>query len=404
MHIIALHHYAGSSLHGMAFRVYYLAKEWIKEGHTVTILASSYSHNRRINPEVNDKYEVEYIDGIKYIWVKTRKYSGNGVSRILNMFDFIKGSKKLIPLLCKENPDVVVTMSTYLLDNYIANKISKKTSAKYICEIRDLWPLSPQLLGGYSKWHPFILFLQFAQKFAYKHCDELVTVLPCSKDYMIQNGLKEEKFHYIPNGIYIPEISIKEKLNEDFEKQLPKDKEIIGYCGSLGLANSLDTLVEVAKLVNESHPQLFFAIVGKGPEKDNLNSLIQKNKLKNILILDAIPKSQVQSFLKLCSVVVITWNDCELYQYGISPNKLFDYMYSSTPIVQSVKAGNDILKDAKCGITCDLSPEAIRDSILQILSLTQEERELMGKNGYDFVLKYHNYEYLAREFINVIEQ
>lgn len=79
MHIIAIHHYAGSAEHGMAFRIFYLAKEWVKSGHSVTIVASSYSHIRRINPVFDEDMRVEHIDGIRYIWIKTRSYNKNGV-------------------------------------------------------------------------------------------------------------------------------------------------------------------------------------------------------------------------------------------------------------------------------------------------------------------------------------
>ncbi len=403
MHIIAIHHYAGSSEHGMAFRVYYLAQEWIKAGHTVTIVAASYSHIRRVNPEFTGSYKEEIINGIKYIWVKTRPYGGNGIGRILNMIDFLKGVRKYLSPLAKENPNAVIAMSTYPLDNYLAYKLSKKTDAKYIYEVRDLWPLSPRLLGGYSKWHPFIQVMQIAENFAYKHCDDVVTVLPCAEEYMKEHGLADGKYHHVPNGIYIPEISVKEPLNKDFEDLLPKDKTIIGYCGTIGLANSLNKLVEVAFLLKDSNPELFFAIVGKGPEKENLNNLIEKYKLTNIKIYDAIPKAQVQSFLEICSIIVIIWGDFDLYKYGISPNKIFDYMYSGKPIIQALKAGNDLLREAGCGITCDTTPEAIRDTLIKMLKMSQEELDNMGKNGHEFVIKKHSYDILAKRFLDVLQ-
>lgn len=404
MNIILLNHYAGSPKMGMEFRPYYLAQEWIKKGHNVTIVGGSQSHIRKINLDFSEKYKEENIDGINYIWVKTRKYSGNGIGRIFNMFDYIKGVYGLFKKLKELKPDAVIASSTYPLDNYPAYKLAKKTGAKYFYEVHDLWPLSPQLLGGYSKYHPFIVVMQMAENFAYKHVDKVISILPCAEEHMKEHGLADGKFVHVPNGIYLPEVQNPELLSEELLNEIPKDKKIIGYCGTLGRANALHNLVEVAKLVKDSNPELFFAIVGKGPEKQNLLDLIQKYNLTNIKIYDPIPKPQVQSFLKLSSIIIIIiiWNDSGIYKYGISPNKIFDYMYSGKPVIQAVKAGNDIPKDSGCGITCDTSPEDIKATLLKMLDMSEEDRHKMGQNGYDYVMKNHTYEVLAERFLDAI--
>lgn len=405
MHILILNHYAGSPSYGMEFRPYYLAQEWIKLGHQVTIVAANNSHIRRINPEPKGNIWEENVDGIRYIWLKSRPYAGNGVGRMLNMLDYIRGLYKNMKGLAALKPDVVVASSTYPLDNYPAYKLAKKTGAQFIYEVHDLWPLGPQLLGGYSKWHPFIVVMQAAENFAYKHVDKVVSILPCAEEHMKEHGLTAGKFYHVPNGVYLPEVQNAEPLSEEFVNQLPKDKKIIGYCGTLGRANALHNLVEVARMVKDSNPDLFFAIVGKGPEKDNLNALIKKYGLDNIRIYDAIPKPQVQSFLQLSSIIIIIiiWSDSDLYKYGISPNKIFDYMYAGKPVLQSVRAGNDIPRDSGCGITCDTKPEEIAQTLKKMLALPQAERDEMGKKGHDYVMQNHTYEVLAKRFLEAIE-
>lgn len=403
MNILIFNHYAGSPYHGMEFRPYYLAAELIKKGHSVTIVASTQSHIRKVNPDFEQCFTEENIDGIRYIWIKTRKYNGNAIKRIFNMLDYLRGLYKLLPRLQKENPDAVIASSTYPLDNYPAYKLARKTGAKYIYEVHDLWPLSPQKLGGYSKYHPFIAVMQAAENFAYKHVDKVISILPCAEEHMKNHGLKAGKFVHIPNGIYLPEVENPEPLNAEFDALLPKDKTIVGYCGTLGVANALHNLVEVARSVEKSNPELFFAIVGTGPEKDRLNALIQKYELANIKIYNAIPKKQVQSFLQKCSIIVILWNDSDLYKYGISPNKIFDYMYSGKPVIQAVNAGNDIPKEAKCGFSCDTTPAAIEAALLRMHHLPEGEKNGMGNNGHDFVIKNHSYEVLAQQFVQALK-
>ena len=50
MNILLLNHYAGTPALGMEFRPYYLAREWVRLGHRVQILAASYSHVRACRP------------------------------------------------------------------------------------------------------------------------------------------------------------------------------------------------------------------------------------------------------------------------------------------------------------------------------------------------------------------
>ena len=228
MHILILNHYAGSSYYGMEYRPYYLAKEWLKLGNTVTIVAANNSHIRRVNPDVQEKFWEEDVEGIRYVWLNTRAYSGNGVARMLNMLDYIAGLYRCMNYLVKLNPDVVIASSTYPLDNYPAYALARKTGAQLVYEVHDLWPLSPQKLGGYSKWHPFIIVMQIAENFAYKHVDKVVSILPCAEEYMREHGLAEGKFFHVPNGIYLPEVEHSEPLSAEFLSKLPADKKIIG--------------------------------------------------------------------------------------------------------------------------------------------------------------------------------
>lgn len=108
MHILILNHYSGSPSYGMEFRPYYLAQEWLKLGHQVTIVAANNSHIRRVTPEPKGNIWEENVEGIRYIWLKSRSYAGNGVGRMLNMLDYIRGLYKNMKDLAALKPDVVV--------------------------------------------------------------------------------------------------------------------------------------------------------------------------------------------------------------------------------------------------------------------------------------------------------
>lgn len=133
LRILMISHYAGSDKMGMAFRPYYLAKEWRKMGDKVDILTADYSHDRLINPKIKKSFQRENIDGITYHWIKTGTYTGNGVKRAITIFQFVGQimlhARKLVNSL---KPDVIITCSAYVLDTYAGQRMRRLANKKGI--------------------------------------------------------------------------------------------------------------------------------------------------------------------------------------------------------------------------------------------------------------------------------
>ena len=124
--ILLINHYAGSPDSGMEFRPYYLSREWVKMGYRVDIIAADFSHLRVNNPEITRDFEEQIIDGIHYHWVHTSRYQGNGVKRALTMAQFVGKLWLHAGKIARElKPDVVITSSTYPLDTFAGQRISK---------------------------------------------------------------------------------------------------------------------------------------------------------------------------------------------------------------------------------------------------------------------------------------
>jgi glycosyltransferase involved in cell wall biosynthesis len=403
MNILYINHYAGSVQHGMEYRPYFLAQEWIKQGHNVIILASDFSHVRTQNIMIpsHRNYLIENINSIKYIWFKTRSYKGNGIGRVLNIFIFLKRVKQFIPQLLKEfTPDLIIASSTYPFDTKIAYLIAQKTKAKFVYEVHDLWPLTPIELGKMSKHHPYMWYMQQAENFAYKKADKVVSLLPLAQNYMIEHGMNPNKFIYIPNGINLSEINNNEQLDPEFKDRIlaikNQFKMLVGYAGGMGDANALNFLIEAANQL----PHIAFVLIGDGPNKENLVMQVAQNNLNNVFLFAPIVKKQVKSFLELMDVLYIGWNKLSIYRFGISPNKLFDYMLAAKPIIHSISAGNDLVQEAHCGISVPAQDvNSIAHAIKQIENHTPQELKRLGTNGLNYVLKYHDYSLLAHKFL-----
>ena len=401
MKILLINHYAGSPQLGMEFRPYYMAREWQKSGHEVLIVGATFSHLRKKQPLISD----ENIDGVHYRWVKVNAYKGNGIGRIMSMFLFVSKLKLHYKrILGGFVPDVVISSSTYPLDNYPAKKIADHYGAKFIYEIHDLWPLSPMELGGYSPNHPFIRVMQRAEDFAYANVDAVVSMLPKAVDHTLERGLPREKFFYVPNGIVEEDWAnpqdISEELRYEIEAIKTKFDFVVGYLGGHAVSNCLDTFIDSAKILSEN--RIAFVLVGSGVEKNRLVQRVRDEGVKNVFFFDPIPKPQVPSLLSLMDVLFIGWNKNPLYRFGISPNKIFDYEMAGKPIVHAVEAANDPVAEAGCGISVEPeNPEAIADAIMKLASIPESEREEMGKKGHDYVLKHHTYSVLSQKFVNV---
>ena len=190
-----------------------------------------------------------------------------------------------------------------------------------------------------------------------------------------------------------------ENLPNEHQNQLSKIrlkyKFMVGYAGGMGESNALEYLIKAAKLL----PEIAIVLIGNGANKTKLQE--ESNNLDNVFFLDAVKKTQVARFLASCDVLYIGWHDLPIYRFGISPNKLFDYMLAKKPIIHSVTAGNDLVQTSNCGISVsagDVS-EIVR-AIKLMSTFKKEELELLGNNGYNYVLRNHDYKILATRFLD----
>lgn len=408
MNILLINHYAGSIRHGMEFRPYYMAREWQKLGHKVMIVAATESHVRTVQPVSDKSVSTEDIDGITYAWLKTTKYSGNGVGRVINMFSFLgQLFRHASTLLGSFKPDVVIASSTYPLDIWPAKHIARKYGAKLIFEVHDLWPLSPIELGGMSPKHPFIRLLQCAEDYAYKHADYVVSMLPKVMDYMVSRGMVRSKLHIVPNGI-CPEDWLDIPVSPDHETVIglqslkAAGKRIVGYAGTHGVANALDTVLDAAALTADD--SIAYVLVGSGPDKDALMARAKYMSLRNVHFLSPVPKRLIPCVLQYFDVAYIGLQSQPLFRFGIAPNKLMDYMMAGRPVIMAINAGNDPVAEAACGMTIQPeNPVLLYQAVDDLLAVPCEERVAMGKRGRDYVLQHHAYEQLASSFLSILK-
>jgi glycosyltransferase involved in cell wall biosynthesis len=406
MNILLINHYAGSPAHGMEFRPYFMAREWVRMGHRVEIVACSYSHVRARQPQVGPQAEqVDVIDDITYRWLRGNAYRGNGVGRLLNIATFLARLWVRAGRMVREfQPDLVIASSTYPMDTWVARHIARRARCRWIYEVHDLWPLSLIELSGMSPWHPFALLCAWAERRAYRRADAVVSMLPKVHAHMAARGLDLQRLRIVPNGVALqawedPPQALREDIQQTLQVARGKGHRVIGYAGSMGLPNALDTLLDAAALMRDE--PITFVLVGDGHEKDRLQRRVREEQLANIHFLAPIPKAQIPSLLQAVDVAYIGWQRVPLYRFGIAPNKLMDYMMAGCPVLHSVEAGNDPVAESGCGLTVPPEdPQAVMAGLLHLLNLTEAQRKTMGDAGRAFVRAHHAYDVLARKFLD----
>ncbi|WP_411748559.1 glycosyltransferase family 4 protein [Reinekea sp.] len=399
MNILLINHYAGHPKLGMEFRPFYIAREWVKQGHSVTILAADYSHLRYCQPNGHGRRS-EIIDGIQYVWLPTIKYQGNGFARLLNISQFLLSGCSYLRKK-KGEYDHVIASSTYPLDILLAKYVSKGSRVTF--ELHDIWPMTLYTVGKLPRWHPFVMLMKVGERLSYWLSDKVVSMLSNAYDHVKLYGVKPENYCYIPNGVDSnAQFKFKDSLSDNATATLNAITElkrnydlVAGYVGGHAISNHLDTLVATA----EVSPEVAFVFVGSGNEKEKLKT--SARNFKNVVFLDSIEKEEVAPVLKGMDILLISWADEEIYKYGTGANKIFDYLLSGKPIIQAINSPNNPVQLAEAGLT--VPPGDFQAIAKAVVTLKDKKlRDAMGQRGIQYVNENHQYCELSLRFIDFI--
>lgn len=383
--ILIINHYAGCPKYGMEFRHYNIAKELIKKGHEVTIVASSFTHLRK-----EPKNYTEKIDGIRFFWIKTTKYKKYGLGRFLNMVLFSLKMFFIRDFLFIPDTIIVSSPSPFPIINAI--KLKKKYKAKLIYEIRDVWPKTIIELNGTSPNNPVMRLIDWLDSLAIKNSDLILSPLANIKDYIKEKGYNKNVV-IIPNGIKQSKIHI--------ESNGSNNKFTIGYGGTISNSNSIINLIKAANILKEEK-DIEFKIVGSGNKTEDMKEMINKEGLKNIKLYGRKPQKELFSILNSCDVLYKGNPKKDIYKYGISSIKMVEYLLLQKPILDA-SYGVNIVQESKCGLSVPYeNPEELAKGILRMKQMHCHELKQMALNGYDYVLKNYLYENSVKKLIQAL--
>jgi len=397
MRVWLVNHYALPPSEPGGARHYTLARELIRNGHEVTVIASSFNHATcaQISCPHRELRTFKQFGGVPFLLLHVPAYRSN-VARLWNMFVFAfevwlgLGTRRM----CK--PDIVVGSSLTLLTAFAAERLARRIRVPFVLEIRDLWPQT-LIDMGMRPHHPAVVGFGIIERYLYRNADKIVTLLPNAAEYMVPRGARPKNITCIPNGVDT-------ELMPFPNVPTPQDAFTVMYAGSHGLSDDLDSVLDAAAILNREAPGRFcFRFVGDGPNKRELQRRVATENIANVVFDDPVPRRRIFSVLQEADTFIITAKKTDLYRYGISPNKLHEYMAAARPTIFAGNSHNNPIAEAAAGIT--VAPEdsrAIAAAVEMLAAMSSDERWNMGLRARQYIEEHHDFTVLARHLEQVL--
>jgi glycosyltransferase involved in cell wall biosynthesis len=404
MNIWMITKYAASKEHGFESRIFALARRFVNLKHNVSVISSDSNHFGTY-PKYNAIYNYENFDGVDVLRIRTFKYIKTAsFERILSWLDF---ELKLFfaPLKKVHKPDVIIVSSLSLITILNGIRLKRKYKVKLVFEIRDIWPLTMVEEGGYKISNPFVKILGKIEQYGYVKSDLIIGTMPNLKEH-VENltGIKDNKCVCVPFGFDADFYNLLKVSPIEFaiKYKIPSNKFLIGYAGSIGISNGLNTFIDCAKKMSNDN-RIVFVLLGDGDLKSVYVN--ETKNFENIIFISKVRREEVASFLALCNLLYFSSLKSKIWNYGWSPNKLIDYMMAGKPVLASYSGYQSMINEADSGFFVPAEDsEALVKILSQLVLMPSSTLEEMGLRGKKWILKNRNWDFIAESYIDSISK
>lgn len=362
-----------------ASRTFDHCREWVKSGDEVTVItcAPNFPQGKLYAGYRNKLWQEEKIEGIRVIRVWSYIVANKGFfKRTLDFISF-SVSSFLAGLFVKT--DVIIATSPQFFTALSGRTLSFWKRKPWIMEVRDLWPESIKTVGALNI-SPFIRYFEWEEKKCYKSARSIIVVTDSFKRKLNERGIDDTKVYVVKNGVdrnlFVP---VEEKDAELLTRLDLKNKKIIGYIGTHGMAHKLDFILRCALILQNKAPEYHFLFLGNGAEKDNLKKLKDSLKLTNVTMLDSVSKNEVKRYISILDVCLINLKKSELFTTVI-PSKIFENAAMEVPILMGVEGeAQEIVEGYGAGLCFE--PENENEFINKLHEMFVTDKYLGLKKG-----------------------
>lgn len=387
-------HYATTPKTGPLLRHFYFAEYLKEKGIETTVFAANELHQTGTSVDTMGKpYLRTEEEGVPFVFVKTSKYQGNGLSRVRNMLSFFFGLLRISKRYARQygRPDLIMGSSAHPLTSIAGILAARRFHVPVIVEVRDLWPEAIFSFGKVKMNSLIGRALSAGEKWMYVHADAIVFTKEGDVDHIKEMGwdtahggkIDLGKCYYVNNGVKLDDYyrSIREDILEDPDLEDDATFKVV-YTGTLRPVNNVDNLLDTAKLLQE-HGDIRFLIFGSGNQLERLQERVREEHLDQVKLKGFVEKKYIPYILSRSSVNVLNYSQSHYnWSRGNSSNKLFEYMASGKPIISTVKMGYCILDHYQCGLSLEeCTPRALADMILKIHDMPENTYARMAENA-----------------------
>jgi glycosyltransferase involved in cell wall biosynthesis len=403
LNVLIVNHYALAPGGRSSSRHASLGRTLIARGHRVEIVAASFDHfarAQRPRPRGAGPIWSEEIDGLHFRWVSTPGYARNNHRRVANILVFFLRLLRLPQFPAAARPDLVIGSSFHPLAAFIAWLWARRLRVPFVFEVRDLWPQTGIDLGFIGPRNPVAIILYAIEGFLARRAARILVLLPGGVEYFGRRYGEAVRARtvWLPNGADVARF-----------RDLPQASSVdaglhVMYLGAHGRPNELDQVLDAfVELGRRGRTDIRITLVGDGTERTRLQRRAISEGLMSVSFLPAVDKSRIPELAASADAFVIVWADSALYRYGVSANKLFEYLAAGRPIVQAYGGHADPVAAAEAGITVPPNlPSRLADALEQVAAMTPGERVAMGARGRQWVEANHDYPVLAAKLESVL--
>lgn len=364
-------------------RHYHIAEELAAEGFQVEVMTSDFhiSQRRHLKLRWPRLRKTEHFGPLRWTWLWASGYQKNNWKRYANILTFA-GTLGLTTLF-RRKPQVILGSAPHLLAAYGAYLLARLRRVPFYIEIRDLWPQTLIDMGGRSPQSRMVRLLAWFERQLYTKADRVLILAEEAEDYVVERGANRDRLLWVPNGVDLqPLEGLPTPAEARAAHDLETDRFVAMYTGAHGSANSLHTIVDAARLLDEQAPGRFrILLVGDGMEKADL--MERAKGIECLQFRDAVPKQDLRTLLQAADSLILTLLDVPVFRYGVSPRKLYDYYAAGKPVV--VNVAGQITREVErngCGLAAPPEdPAALAQRMQEMAAKSDEERAEMGRRS-----------------------
>lgn len=315
-----------------ATRTYEHCREWVKEGVEVTVItcAPNFPQGAVYEGYRNRLLSREVVDGIKVIRVWSYITSNEGFLK--RTLDYVSFSLMALLIGLTVKTDVIVATSPQFFAALAGRWLAFFKRKPWVMEVRDMWPESIKTVGA-MKEGKLLDFFEWLELRLYKSARIIVSVTDSFKINMVDRGIEADKIKVIKNGANLELYQNQPRDLCLLEELGLKDKFVIGYIGTHGMAHKLDFILDCAAEISDQ--DVHFLFIGSGAKKRELISQAKELSLGNTTFLEPVTKDKVWRYISILDAMVVPLKKSDLFKTVI-PSKIFETAAMNTPILLGV--------------------------------------------------------------------